>query len=109
MHGGCGLAGLPVEIPLCGRRGFRFPMSSPHLFEPGSCFGFRNDGQYLHCIFRDVMKHPGIAVPNVVLTNIAKHHFASNYPRMVQNLQDVAGGLLVTAPLRKDWENEATS
>lgn len=51
---------------------------------------------------------PGIAVPNVVLTNIAKHHFASNYHRMVQNLQDVAGGLLVTAPLRKDWENEAT-
>lgn len=51
---------------------------------------------------------PGIAVPSVVLTNIAKHHFARNYHMMVQNLQDVAGGLLVTAPLWKDWENEAT-
>lgn len=51
---------------------------------------------------------PGIAVPSVVLTNIAKHHFARNYHMMVQNLQDVAGGLLVTAPFRKDWEHEAT-
>jgi len=51
---------------------------------------------------------PGIAVPNVTLTNIAKHHFARNYHAMVQNLQDVAGGLLVTAPFRKDWENPAT-
>ena len=51
---------------------------------------------------------PGIAVPNTTLTNIAKHHFARNYHSMVQNLQDIAGGLLVTAPSRKDWENEAT-
>jgi aromatic ring hydroxylase len=51
---------------------------------------------------------PGIAVPNVTLTNIAKHHFAINYHRMVQNLQDIAGALLVTAPYRKDWETEAT-
>lgn len=51
---------------------------------------------------------PGIAVPNVTLTNVAKHHFARNYHSMVQNLQDVAGGLLVTAPFRKDWESPAT-
>lgn len=51
---------------------------------------------------------PGIAVPGTTLTNIAKHHFARNYHMMVQNLQDIAGGLLVTAPFRKDWENEAT-
>lgn len=51
---------------------------------------------------------PGIAVPNVILTNIAKHHFARNYHMMVQNLQDIAGGLLVTAPHREDWENEET-
>jgi len=44
---------------------------------------------------------PGIAVPSVTLTNIAKHHFARNYHAMVQNLQDIAGGLLVTAPFRK--------
>jgi len=51
---------------------------------------------------------PGIAVPNITLTNIAKHHFARNYHLMVQNLQDIAGGLVVTAPFRRDWENEAT-
>lgn len=51
---------------------------------------------------------PGIAVPGVTLTNIAKHHFARNYHTMVQNLQDIAGGLLVTAPSRGDWKNEAT-
>ncbi len=51
---------------------------------------------------------PGIAVPSITLTNIAKHHFARNYHLMVQYLQDIAGGLLATAPLRSEWENEAT-
>jgi 4-hydroxybutyryl-CoA dehydratase / vinylacetyl-CoA-Delta-isomerase len=51
---------------------------------------------------------PGIAVPNITLTNIAKHHFAHNYHQMVQNLQDIAGGLLATAPLSSNWDNEAT-
>jgi aromatic ring hydroxylase len=51
---------------------------------------------------------PGVARPSITLTNIAKHHFARNYHTMVQNLQDIAGGLLVTAPFRRDWENEAT-
>ncbi|HXV44045.1 MAG TPA: 4-hydroxyphenylacetate 3-hydroxylase N-terminal domain-containing protein [Anaerolineae bacterium] len=51
---------------------------------------------------------PGIAVPNITLTNIAKHHFARNYHLMVQNLQDIAGGLLATAPLSSNWGNEAT-
>lgn len=51
---------------------------------------------------------PGVAVPNTILTNIAKHHFATNYHQMVQNLQDIAGGLLATAPYRRDWDNEET-
>jgi aromatic ring hydroxylase len=51
---------------------------------------------------------PGIAVPNITLTNIAKHHFAHNYHRMVQNLQDIAGGLLATTPPRSNWDNETT-
>lgn len=51
---------------------------------------------------------PGVAVPNTTLTNIAKHHFARNYHMMVQNVQDIAGGLLATAPYRLDWENEVT-
>jgi len=51
---------------------------------------------------------PGIAIPSTTLTNIAKHHFAIQYHKMVQNLQDIAGGLLATAPYHKDWENEVT-
>lgn len=51
---------------------------------------------------------PGIAVPNTTLTNIAKYHFARNYHMMVQNVQDIAGGLIVTGPSTADWESPAT-
>jgi len=51
---------------------------------------------------------PGIAVPSTTLTNIAKYHFASNYHRMVQYVQDIAGGLIVTGPATADWENPVT-
>jgi 4-hydroxybutyryl-CoA dehydratase / vinylacetyl-CoA-Delta-isomerase len=48
------------------------------------------------------------AVPNPVITNMAKYYFASNYHQVVKAVQDVAGGLVVTAPTRKDFENPAT-
>ena len=51
---------------------------------------------------------PGIAVPNVLLTNVAKYQFASNYHGAVQMVQDIAGGLLVTGPSVEDWRSEAT-
>lgn len=51
---------------------------------------------------------PGIAVPNVLLTNVAKYQFASNYHDAVQRVQDIAGGLLVTGPSVEDWRSEAT-
>lgn len=51
---------------------------------------------------------PGIAVPNVLLTNVAKYQFASHYHDAVQMVQDVAGGLLVTGPSVEDWRSEAT-
>jgi 4-hydroxybutyryl-CoA dehydratase / vinylacetyl-CoA-Delta-isomerase len=50
----------------------------------------------------------GIAVPNPVVTNMAKYFFASNYHQVVKCLQDVAGGLVVTAPSYRDFENPAT-
>ncbi len=34
----------------------------------------------------------GIAVPNTLLTNVAKYHFAHNYHQAVQIVQDLAGG-----------------
>jgi 4-hydroxybutyryl-CoA dehydratase/vinylacetyl-CoA-Delta-isomerase len=50
----------------------------------------------------------GIAVPNTLLTNVAKYHFAHNYHQAVQIVQDLAGGLLVTAPAAEDLKSEAT-
>ena len=50
----------------------------------------------------------GIAVPNTLLVNVAKYHFAHNYHHAVQIVQDLAGGLLVTAPAAEDLTSEAT-
>ena len=50
----------------------------------------------------------GIAVPNTLITNVAKYHFAHNYHQAVQMVQDIAGGLLVTAPAGEDLTSEAT-
>lgn len=51
---------------------------------------------------------PDIAVPNALLTNVAKWHFASNYHAAIQFVQDLSGGLLVTAPGVEDWRSETT-
>lgn len=46
----------------------------------------------------------GIAVPNPISTNIAKYYFANEYHHVIKIIQDLAGGLLVTAPTYKDYE-----
>ncbi len=53
----------------------------------------------------DPVVHGGITVPNPVTTNIAKYHFAHNYHDVVKIIQDLAGGLLVTAPTYKDYQH----
>ncbi len=45
----------------------------------------------------------GIAVPDPVITNAAKFHFARGYHDAVRDVQDVAGGLTVTGPAEEDW------
>ncbi len=50
----------------------------------------------------------GLAVPSTTITNIAKQYFAENYHAMVQKVQDIAGGLLVTGPSEADWKNPET-
>ncbi len=57
---------------------------------------------YSACL--DFTTYGGIAVPNPVSTNIAKYYFANEYHRVVKIVQDLAGGLLVTAPTHKDYE-----
>jgi 4-hydroxybutyryl-CoA dehydratase / vinylacetyl-CoA-Delta-isomerase len=56
----------------------------------------------------DFVMHGDMAVPNPVATNIAKYHFAHNYHDVIKIIEDLAGGLLVTAPTYKDYENPAT-
>ncbi len=52
----------------------------------------------------DFVTYGGIAVPNPISTNIAKYYFANEYHQVVKIIQDLAGGLLVTAPTYKDYE-----
>jgi 4-hydroxybutyryl-CoA dehydratase/vinylacetyl-CoA-Delta-isomerase len=52
----------------------------------------------------DFVKHADMAVPNPVVTNIAKYHFAHGYHDMIKIVQDLAGGALVTAPTYKDYQ-----
>ena len=52
----------------------------------------------------DFVMRGGIAVPNPVTTNMAKYHFAHNYHDVIKIVQDLAGGLVVTAPSYKDYQ-----
>ena len=49
-----------------------------------------------------------LAVPNPLIANMAKLHFANNYHRFVQLIQDISGGIITTAPTYKDWTNPDT-
>jgi 4-hydroxybutyryl-CoA dehydratase / vinylacetyl-CoA-Delta-isomerase len=57
----------------------------------------------IECTVRD-----GIAISNTEVVNIAKFHFASNYHQALMHVQDLAGGLLVTAPGEGDLKNPDT-
>jgi aromatic ring hydroxylase len=46
----------------------------------------------------------GIAYPDPMTTNLAKLTFATGYHEAIERVQDVAGGLLVTAPGGADWD-----
>ena len=54
------------------------------------------------------VQEDGIAVPSPLLVNIAKLHFAENYHQMIAYLQDISGGILVTAPGEDDLRNPET-
>ncbi len=49
-----------------------------------------------------------MAVPNTLIVNMAKWHFAKNYHQAIAHVQDIAGGLLVTAPGSEDLQSSVT-
>jgi len=50
----------------------------------------------------------GLAVPKVLVVNLAKLHFASNFHQMLAYVQDIAGGLIATGPCEADFLNPVT-
>ena len=50
----------------------------------------------------------GIPIPNRTITNIAKYNYANSWHNCTKLIQDIAGGLLVTAPSYRDWQNPKT-
>jgi 4-hydroxybutyryl-CoA dehydratase/vinylacetyl-CoA-Delta-isomerase len=48
----------------------------------------------------------GQAVPHELYTNAGKYYGAANYPNMVRDLHDIAGGSIQTAPSIADLEND---
>jgi 4-hydroxybutyryl-CoA dehydratase/vinylacetyl-CoA-Delta-isomerase len=53
----------------------------------------------------DPVMHGNIAVPNPLIANMAKLHFASKYHNFIELIQDISGGIIATSPDKKDWEN----
>jgi 4-hydroxybutyryl-CoA dehydratase / vinylacetyl-CoA-Delta-isomerase len=53
----------------------------------------------------DPVMYGDIAVPNPLIANMAKLHFASKYHSFVELIQDISGGIIATAPDKKDWDN----
>jgi len=54
---------------------------------------------------KDPVMYGDIAVPNPLITNMAKLHFASKYHEIMKLVQDICGGIIATTPDKKDWDN----
>ncbi|MHB8618529.1 MAG: 4-hydroxyphenylacetate 3-hydroxylase C-terminal domain-containing protein [Chloroflexota bacterium] len=52
-----------------------------------------------------VMTPEGLAKPRTLTVNMAKHHFAAHYHQALAYVQDIAGGLVVTAPGQEDFDS----
>jgi 4-hydroxybutyryl-CoA dehydratase/vinylacetyl-CoA-Delta-isomerase len=51
----------------------------------------------------------GIFVPDPLYVNMAKYHFAHGYHEAIRDVQDIAGGSLVTGPGAEDLESRDTA
>jgi 4-hydroxybutyryl-CoA dehydratase/vinylacetyl-CoA-Delta-isomerase len=58
-----------------------------------------------HCVSEP---DSGLVYPNPMYANIAKFFFADNWHQATKYLQDIAGGIMATAPSSKDFFNPQT-
>ena len=58
---------------------------------------------------RQASAKPASRSPDPLYVNMAKYHFAHGYHEAVRDVQDIAGGALVTGPGAEDLENEETA
>ena len=49
-----------------------------------------------------------LVYPNPMIANICKYYFADNWHQATKYIQDIGGGIIVTAPSSKDFYNPAT-
>ena len=49
-----------------------------------------------------------LVYPNPMIANICKFYFADNWHQATKNIQDIGGGIIVTAPSYKDYMNPET-
>ncbi|MEO8256310.1 MAG: 4-hydroxyphenylacetate 3-hydroxylase N-terminal domain-containing protein [Acidobacteriota bacterium] len=62
-----------------------------------------------HAAIRSRAREQGIVVPDPLYVNMAKYHFAHGYHEAVRNVQDIAGGALVTGPGAEDLQAPETA
>ena len=62
-----------------------------------------------YAAMRGAPREAGIAAPDTLYVNMAKYHFAHGYHDAVRNVQDIAGGALVTGPGAEDLQTEETA
>ena len=62
-----------------------------------------------YAAIRGTPRELGIVAPDPLYVNMAKYHFAHGYHVAVRDVQDIAGGALVTGPGAEDLESEVTA
>jgi 4-hydroxybutyryl-CoA dehydratase / vinylacetyl-CoA-Delta-isomerase len=62
-----------------------------------------------YAAIRATRRELGLMVPDPLYVNMAKYHFAHGYHEAVRNVQDIAGGALVTGPGAEDLAREPTA
>ena len=63
----------------------------------------------LEQFLRAAPRELGVVVPDPLYVNMAKYHFAHGYHVAVRNVQDIAGGALVTGPGAEDLATDVTA